>query len=121
MKWIDTQLQEEKIETPKDFKSGWQDGFTLAHLLHSICPDCIDLSLITTQQQAVDAVLWSAFELGIPCLLTKDDILNGADSKAMTTWLSYFKQASENNFPRAQQQKAEYQFLLKWILFWLYL
>lgn len=57
----------------------------------------------------------AAYKLGIPCLLTKEDILYGADSKAMMTWLSYFKQESESDFPRAQQQEIRTHFLLNWI------
>ena len=115
IKWVYSQLQEEKIEAPIDFGNGWQDGKALAHLLHSIKQDSIDLAINTTNQQLIDQVLWSSFQLGIPSLLTKDDILNGADSKAMTTWLSYFKQAKDDNFPQAMQQQAKYQFLLNWI------
>ena len=115
MKWVETQLEREKITAPTDFGNGWSDGLALVHLINAICPNSIDLTTISTPESAIDAVIHWAFQHGVPILLTKEDILAGADSKAMTTWVSYFKQAFEENFPRAKAQKAQFELLRNWI------
>ncbi len=115
MKWVETQLERERVEAPTGFDNGWSDGVKLAHLIHSIRPDAIDLSTITTPELAIDAVLWASFQLGIPTILTKEHILAGADAKVMTTWLSYFKAQQELKFPRAREQRAKFEFLRNWV------
>ena len=109
LKWIQTKLNDHAVGPPINFTSDWADGKRLAALCDVLAPGTFrnaeKLSNANTFQNLKDAIDIAYTNLGVPRLLSPEDLLAAKlDERSMMIYLSAFLVAQPVDLPNGVAQ-----------------
>ncbi|XP_018580267.1 F-actin-monooxygenase Mical isoform X2 [Anoplophora glabripennis] len=110
LNWISEQLRNHEDITVTDIGSIFKDGKILCAIIHHYRPDLLDYNTIKDEDPAKNNQL--AFdilekELGIPPIMTGEEITNTEDFLTMATYLTQVYDTFRGEIPHIKQPKLE--------------
>lgn len=108
LRWLNFHLKRSETGLPevRDFGSDLRDGKALTVLLHELDPiRCLETETGKPGDVLVETALGSAFELGVPRIFTKKDVLG--DNEFMNKELLAELFALDNGLPETSQEGQE--------------